>query len=167
MVSLVVALLISLINIGSSTALNAIFSLATGSIITSYWITIFCVLIRRMRGPLPYSRFSLGKWGVVINAAALLYLAPLYVFAFFPSNPHPTAQTMNWGIVMYGGVAIFAAIYYVLWGRKAFSPPDDAFEHLLKTDYSAETSDEASSPTVFGNDKHLEKELGHEVREGG
>jgi hypothetical protein len=119
-----------------------------------------------MRGPLPPSRFSLGKWGVVINTAALLYLAPLYVFAFFPSNPHPTPQTMNWGIVIYGGVTILAAIYYVLWGRKTFSPLDDAFEHLLKTNYSVETSDEASSPKVVGNDRDLEKELVHEVREG-
>src|ERR1700761_7121588 len=97
-VSLGVTICLSLINIGSTAALNAIFSLNTGSLITSYLITISCAIFHRLqRRPLPPARFSLGKYGLYVNIAAMCYLLPVYVFSFFPGSPNPTAQTMNWG----------------------------------------------------------------------
>jgi amino acid transporter len=67
--------------------LNAIFSLNTGSLITSYMITIGCTILYRLRGhSFPPSRFSLGKWGLPINIAAMCYLVPVFIFSFFPAN---------------------------------------------------------------------------------
>jgi amino acid transporter len=121
-----------LINIGSGEVLTIVFSLANSSLITSYFITIGSILLRRLQGhKLPPSRYSLGKWGVWINAASLIYLIPVYIFSFFPPSPNPTTATMNWGCVMYGGVIIFSTIYYVLWGRKTFMPPKDTIEDYL------------------------------------
>ena len=50
MVSLMICVLLSLINIGSSVALNAILALGTGSILASYLICISCVALKRVRG---------------------------------------------------------------------------------------------------------------------
>jgi hypothetical protein len=73
---------------------------------------------------------------------------------------------MNWGIVMYGGVAIFAATYYILWGRKTFHPPEDTFEHLFKKEFTIHTENEAGIHEGAGSEKDLEKEAVHEVQDG-
>jgi len=125
-VSLIMTIVLSMINIGSSPALNAIFSLTCVSLLTSYMITIGCTILWRLRGnPLPTARFTLGRWGLWINIGALCYLIPVFVFSFFPAVVNPTAATMNWGILMYGAIVIFATIYYVIWGRHTYSPPNE------------------------------------------
>jgi len=124
LVSLIVTILLSLINIGSTTALNGILSLTTSSLLTSYIITISCVLIKRFRGhTLPPSRWSLGKFGIPLNIGALCFLLPIYMFAFFPTILPVQAVNMNWGCVMYGGMILFATGYYAVWGRKEYVPP--------------------------------------------
>jgi amino acid transporter len=47
-VALCFTICLSLINVGSSAALNAIFTLNTGSLITSYLITIGCTILHRL-----------------------------------------------------------------------------------------------------------------------
>ncbi|KAK0932411.1 hypothetical protein LTR29_016014 [Friedmanniomyces endolithicus] len=124
LVSLTVTSLLSLINIGSTAALNAILALTTCSLLASYMIVISCVLIKRMRGrPLPDSHFSLGRWGIPVNILALCYLAPVFVFSFFPAATPVTPSTMNWAIVMFTGIMGFATIYYVAVGHKHYVPP--------------------------------------------
>lgn len=82
MVSFAVTTLLSLINIGSSVALNAINSLAGVSLLTSYLLTIGCLIWRRTCGaPLPPRRWSLGKYGLAINVAAWFFLIPIWFFA--------------------------------------------------------------------------------------
>lgn len=123
-VSLLATSLISLINLGSEVALNAITSLTNSALLSSYIISIGCILLRRVRGPaLPARRWSLGRFGLPINVGAMCYLVLMYVFAFFPLTVGPTPQDMNWGVVMYGGIIIFATLYYVVWGRFNYVPP--------------------------------------------
>jgi amino acid transporter len=134
-VSLCFTICLSLINIGSSAALNAIFSLNTSSLISSYLITIGCTILHRLKShPLPNARFSLGRWGLLINIAAVCYLIPVFIFSFFPPGPNPTPVTMNWGIVMYGGVIITSTGYYIFQGRKTYSPPTEETKHLVIDD---------------------------------
>lgn len=91
-VSLVVSSLLSLINIGSSTALNAINSLGGTSILFSYFITIGCLVWRRIYGPpLPPRRWSLGKSGLPINIAALIFVTPVLFFYVWPLTQPVTA----------------------------------------------------------------------------
>jgi amino acid transporter len=86
LVSLAISVLISLINIGSTVALNAIESIIISALMSSYMITIGCVLLKRIKGePLPAHRWSLGRYGMAINIASMLFLCPLFVFAFFPA----------------------------------------------------------------------------------
>ncbi|KAK2764533.1 hypothetical protein FQN54_009228 [Arachnomyces sp. PD_36] len=123
-VSLIITVLLSLINIGSDVALFAIVSLTITSLMTSYIITISCLVIKRLRGqPLPPHRWSLGKYGLAINIGALAFLIPLFVFAMFPLTAEVEPATMNWSVVMYGGMLIFSTAYYWLGGRHTYIPP--------------------------------------------
>lgn len=123
-VSLVVTILLALINIGSTTALFAIFSVAAGGILSSYMICIGCVALKRIRGEkLPSSRFALGRAGLPVNIIALCFLLPVYVFSFFPAVTPTDPTTMNWGCLLYGGVVIFATVYYYVHGHKVYIPP--------------------------------------------
>lgn len=124
MVSLFVTTLLSMINIGSEVALNAVISLTITSLLSAYIMSIGCVLLKRLRGePLPHHRWSLGRFGMAVNAGALAFLLPLFVFAFFPLSTSVTPETMNWSIVMYIGVIGSATLYYWVRGRHHFIPP--------------------------------------------
>jgi len=124
LVSLTVTSLLSLINIGSTAALNAILALTTCSLLASYMIVIGCLLLKRIRGePLPSRRFTLGRWGMLVNILAMCYLAPVFIFSFFPAATPVTPSTMNWAVVMFAGIIGFAVIYYIVHGRKHYVPP--------------------------------------------
>lgn len=124
MTSLAITSALALVNLGSTTALNAIISLALVALLISYLICIGCVALRRVRGkPLPKRRWSLGKLGLPINIAACLFLVPLLVFSCFPPIISPTAVTMNYGVVMFAGVIFLALAYYALHGRKVYVSP--------------------------------------------
>lgn len=124
MVSLVVTILLSMINIGSEVALNAVISLTITSLLSAYIISIGCVFLKRVRGePLPHHRWSLGKFGMAVNFGALAFLCPLYIFAFFPLTTEVTVETMNWSVAMYVGIVGSATIYYLVRGRHHFIPP--------------------------------------------
>lgn len=123
-VSFVITCLLSLINLGSSVAFNAIVSLTVGAILSSYIISISCVALRKIRNdPLPHARWSLGRAGLACNIIAVLFLILVYIFAFFPLAPNPTAETMNWSSLIYGAVVLFSVVYYFVFGRHAYEGP--------------------------------------------
>lgn len=122
--SLIIVSLLSLINIGSSVAFNAIMSLGTAALLSSYIISISCVRLRRWRDqPLPPARWSMGKFTPVIDSISILVLMVIFVFSFFPVTRHVTAQSMNWSIVIFSGVTLFAMAYYHAYARKVYRGP--------------------------------------------
>lgn len=124
LVSLVVTALLSLINIGSNLALNAVISLTITSLMSAYILSIGCVLLKRLRGEkLPPRRWSLGRFGMGINIASLAFLFPIFVFSFFPLTKTVDAHSMNWSVVMYLPMVGFASVYYYFWGRYQFIAP--------------------------------------------
>ncbi|KAK3117248.1 hypothetical protein LTR53_001583 [Teratosphaeriaceae sp. CCFEE 6253] len=123
-VSLAIVVLVSLINLGSTVALNAINSVTISALMASYLLTIGCLLYRRLSGrPLPARRWSLGRAGLPINVASLVFLLPLFLFAFFPLATPVTPSSMNWGVVMFGGVVVGATLFYAVEGRKTYTAP--------------------------------------------
>lgn len=123
-VSLAVSSLLSLINLGSSVALNAINSLGGVSILCSYFVTISCLVHRRLQGaPLPPHRWTLGRAGLYINIAALLFLLPIIFFAFWPLAQPVTASNMNWSSIMFCGTLMFAILYYFFKARHVYTGP--------------------------------------------
>ncbi|KAL8997684.1 MAG: hypothetical protein Q9169_003091 [Polycauliona sp. 2 TL-2023] len=123
-ISLGFGIIIALINLGSSVALNAIVSLTISALISSYIVSIGCLVSKRLRGePMPPSRFSLGKWGMAINVTALVFLCPLFVFCFFPLATPVDPTTMNWAVAMFGGITLFASIWYMVVAKAIYRPP--------------------------------------------
>jgi amino acid transporter len=124
LVCLGVSLIIACINFGSDVTLNAIVSVSNAALIFSYIISIGCVRLKRLRGEalLP-RRWSLGKWGGVINDFALVFLVVAFVFSFFPMTPNPAAVDMNWAIVMFGALGIIATIHYFVSAKHHYIAP--------------------------------------------
>lgn len=123
-VSALLACVFHCIYIGSVVAFNIIMSIGTVSLITSYIVSIGTITSKRLRGEtlLP-SKFKLGKLGLPINIASLLFCSVVYVFAFFPPMPNPKPIAMNWAIAVYGGVLLLAFAYYVLRAKHAYVGP--------------------------------------------
>lgn len=86
--------------------------------------------MRRLKEELPARRWSLGRAGPLVNAAALCFLIPLALFQFFPPVVPVVPTSMNWGCLMYGSMILFATVYYAVYGRKFYVPP----VHRIKRD---------------------------------
>jgi choline transport protein len=125
MSTLAVTALLSLINIGSAIAFNIVIALGGLGIITSNILVISLMLRKRLNGePLLPSKFDLGKMGgFYVNIVALAYLFIPYVMICFPSIPNPSLIDMNWSSLMFGGLVIFAMVYYYLYGRHKYDGP--------------------------------------------
>lgn len=125
LVSVFVLLLLALVNLGGSKIINILIGLVSGAIGTTYVISISCVLWRRLLGhsPLPPARWSLGKFGVPINAIAIAYQTLSIILSFFPVFNHVDAQGMNWSIAVLGGVAVLCALNYAVVGRRKYKGP--------------------------------------------
>jgi amino acid transporter len=123
---------LSLINIGSNVAYMQVISLGAAAMLTSYLISISCVLLKRLRGePLLPSKFDLGKFGLPINIIAVVFLFFCWFFCFFPTSPNPTVVDMNWASLAYGAVLIFAVVYYIVRGRHVYVGP---VEYIQKSE---------------------------------
>ncbi|KAM7211553.1 amino acid transporter [Rhypophila decipiens] len=122
--TVVVVVLMSLIQIGSTVAFNQILAFGVGSMLSTYMISIGCIALRRVRGkPLLPSRFSLGRLGLLVNLSSLAFLLLIYIFAFFPPVPNPSNDEMNWGVLGYGLVILFSLAYYLVKGRFQYVGP--------------------------------------------
>ena len=60
---------------------------------------------------------------MAINIASLLFLAPIWFFAFWALSTPVTAATMNWSSTMFGGTIIFALIYYAVRAKNQYVGP--------------------------------------------
>ncbi|KAF2796058.1 amino acid transporter [Melanomma pulvis-pyrius CBS 109.77] len=108
LVSIVIVLL-SLINIGSSTALNAILSLSTIALYTSYIIPITCLIFMRFRVPDKIYDSQAGR--AEISEGQLVF------------GPWNLGPTMNYAGPVFGLVLVFAMADYAIRGRVSFVGP--------------------------------------------
>jgi choline transport protein len=132
LITFTITSLLSLINIGSTVAFNAIGSLAVSAILGTYIISFTVLILRRLRKePLPARRWTLGRYGIFVNIGAVIFLLVVWVFIFFPLQTPVTPSTMNWNIVMFGGTMIFAMVYYIFVGRKTYTPPVELVKRQL------------------------------------
>jgi len=123
-VSYVFCILVSLISLGSEVAFNAIISLQLLALISTYCVTIGCLIWRRCFGkPLPAGEFSLGRLGLPVNISAIIYSIYLIVFVAFPVEVPVTLATVNWAPVIFVGVIVVAMIYYWLCARREYEGP--------------------------------------------
>lgn len=116
--------LLGLINIGSSTAFNAVLSLATLSLYISYIIPIIIFALRKIRHkPIPYGPFRLGAFGLYINIFAVVYAIFICIFLPFPPVQPVTGKNMNYASPVFAFVLLFSLADWFVRGRKVFTGP--------------------------------------------
>lgn len=123
--TLACTVLLSLINLGSNAAFNAILSLQLSSLMASYAICITCIVIRKIRHPetLPRARWSLGRYGLTINIIAACYATFASFWTFWPNSTPVDAESFNWAPVIFVGVVIIAMVTYIVQGRFVYAGP--------------------------------------------
>jgi choline transport protein len=125
LVTFMVTFCLAWIAAGSTIAFNSIISISLVGLLLSYGTVIVTIAIRRSQPePLPPSFLKWPKVvGYGLNIFALCYLIIAFIFVFFPVAPNPDAASMNWSIVIAGGVILFAAIYYVVRAKRTYTGP--------------------------------------------
>lgn len=135
-----IIILLSLINIGSTTALSAILSLSTIALYVSYIIPITCLIFLRLRVPvtiytssighadvsedrLVFGPWNLGRWGLVVNIYAACYATLLVPFMALPTSLPLTPMTMNYAGPVSGGVLLFAVCDWLWLGKRRYAGP--------------------------------------------
>lgn len=117
--------LLSLINIGSTTAFNALISLATIGFYFSYGIPILMFAIRRFSSerPIVFGPWSMGRLGLPVNVLAILFCIFLIIFLPFPPILPVNGVNMNYAAPVFIFVMGFAAIDYIVRGRHHYVGP--------------------------------------------
>lgn len=121
-----ITVLLSLINIGSKVAFNAILSLQLSFGMISYVCSIACVLYRRLKHPelLPKARWSLGRrCGPVINAVGLVYSTFIFFWCFWPIQADNDLNTFNWAVLLFVTMIIVSGVNYLVVGRRQYVGP--------------------------------------------
>ncbi|TID23547.1 hypothetical protein E6O75_ATG03183 [Venturia nashicola] len=121
-----ISVLLSLINLGSTVAFNAIISLQLLSLMSTYCLSIGCVFYQRLIGgtqSLPPAKWSLGRYGLFINGSGFFYSFFILFWAGWPSSRKFETMTFNWGPVMFLAAFLFSLVYYMAYGRKSYMGP--------------------------------------------
>ncbi|POS72289.1 hypothetical protein DHEL01_v209319 [Diaporthe helianthi] len=109
----VIAIILSLVNIGDATAFNGIREPSSDDI-----------HVNTVDSTLAWGPWRLpGLFGILNNAFSCAYLLFVFFFSFWPANREVTPQTMNWAVVVFGAVIGFSVVYYVTWARRVYSGP--------------------------------------------
>lgn len=123
--SCIVSCCLALVYIGSDVAFYAMTSLFLVALLQCYCLSIGCMLWRRVFKPatLPPARYSLGSWGIPINAVAVMYSFWCFFWAFWPQKQPVTATGFNWSSVLFTATLIVALLYYLVVARKTYLGP--------------------------------------------
>lgn len=118
-------IVVSLINIGSTVAFNAVLSLSCVALTSTYSISIGCVFYRRITAPetLPPARWNLGKAGNFVNLGALTYSSWVFFWSFWPNSHDINVLNFNWACVLFVGFMAISLILYLARGRYVYEGP--------------------------------------------
>jgi amino acid transporter len=119
--------LLALVNIGSSTAFNALISLPALALYISYLFPIFFLFTRRVsrsrKKSIPWGPFRLGRAGPFVNLAAMGCLIFVVIWMPFPTILPVSGTTMNYAGPLVGAVVLGALLDWIISGRNRFQTP--------------------------------------------
>lgn len=70
-----------------------------------------------------YGPFRLGRAGVPVIILSVIYSVIGVFFSLWPGDAVVKLETMNWSILVSGGVFIFSLVFWGLYGRKIYTGP--------------------------------------------
>lgn len=100
----------------SPNALTQIISFAVLAIYVAFQMVVFAALVARLRGWRPAGKWTLGRWGSVVNVAALVYGVAAAVNLAYPRTPGAPWYT-NYSVLLGTGVVVVAGLLYLTAGR--------------------------------------------------
>ncbi|BCS17480.1 putative amino acid permease [Aspergillus puulaauensis] len=120
----VVQMLLGLINLGSSSAFTAFLSSSVIALATTYAIPISISLFYDRRAQVSKARWNCGNvLGSVLNLLALAWIAFELVIFSMPTVLPVTAVSMNYASVVFAGLTVLAAVWYIVYARKVYVGP--------------------------------------------
>ncbi|KAK4942920.1 polyamine transporter tpo5, partial [Elasticomyces elasticus] len=111
---------INLIGLGSYAAIAGVFNVCAIALDWSYCIPIFCKLAfgKFERGP-----WHMGKFSAAVNVYACVWTLFVSVIFVLPTVRPVTALNMNYAVAFLALIFAFAAVYWVLGGRRFYTGP--------------------------------------------
>ena len=114
----IVQMLLSLINLGSTSAFTAFVSVGVQALALAYAIPITISLLNKREQVLK-ARWNLGKIiGPIVNVIALLWIAFELLLFSMPTALPVTSISMNYASVVLVGFGAIAAVWYAVHSRK-------------------------------------------------
>lgn len=106
-------------------AFNAMLSLSTVALMATYVVSIGCVTLRRFdpQNPLPPARWSLGRYGLPVNCAALVYAVWAFFWSFWPNAYNVVLVNFNWAVLLFVVLMGLSITLYLLYARKVYDGP--------------------------------------------
>ena len=108
----VVPALLAVGSLVSTDALTKIVSFAILGIYLAFQMVVLAALRARLKGWKPSGQFQLGRWGLVVNIAALAYGIGAMVNISWPRTPN-AAWYDNYIVLLCGGVVVAAGVVYM------------------------------------------------------
>lgn len=123
----VITTLLSLLQLGPSTILDAMFSASIMCLYTSYSMPLVGVVIGGWKAIPGDHYFRLGKIGRAVNILAMFWTWVAVVFTAFPSSIPVTLDSMNWAVAIVGVGAVLSGVNWVVHGRHYYVAPKPLF----------------------------------------
>ncbi|KAI0126180.1 putative choline and nitrogen mustard permease [Xylariales sp. AK1849] len=115
---------IGAIQLGSTTAINAILGGGIVMCYLSYGLVIGSLLYSGRANVFPRNRyFNIGRFGIFFNIVSLVWIVFITTWLCFPSYIPVTTAYMNYTSAVIGGVLFCAAINWFAWSRKHYTLP--------------------------------------------
>jgi amino acid transporter len=116
LVGALVPAVIVLGSVFSTKALTSIISFATLGIYLGFHMVTFAALRARLKGWVPSGPFSLGRWGLLVNVAALTYGVLAMVNMAWPRTPDAPWYD-NWLVALSAAVGVGVGVVYMVLAR--------------------------------------------------
>lgn len=116
-------ILLSLINIGSTVAMEAVFSVCAIATDWSYVVCIAAYLVNADRFQIPKGPFNFGRFSKFINLYAIIWTVFVSIVFVFPNYMPVDRENMNYTVVMIGFAFFGAGGWWVLGARKFYKGP--------------------------------------------
>jgi amino acid transporter len=113
----------------SDDALLKVISFAACGIYIAFQLVVLAALIARSRGWVPKGKFTLGRWGLAVNVAALVYGVAGALNLAWPRQVEGASWYDEWIVVIGCVIVVGSGLVYMLAGRpylRGSSPAGDA-----------------------------------------
>ena len=84
------------------------------------------MLNKRLTTPndqLPWGPFKLGRFGVPVTIVAIAYSLLGGFFSLWPTTVNPTIVSMNYAVLVFGGVMVLSMGFWLIYGRRHYTGP--------------------------------------------